>query len=376
MKFNRLICHAAIAVATLTAQSAVLTNEIVCEMVRTGSSEDAMIAAIENGETDFVLDSEHLIGLHSQNVPRSVIRAMLRKGSGRAGVPKTLAPVPEAVPRNDVVAQHASGAEVVLQRRVQNATFVKSDKTDARAVIANLLLSDVGISLLTAGLSQQMKMWNPYMGDTLARATQLGRGLLAGSKAETRGFEYETLPGVAATATVHPGKLSIAIPAHSIPNVQQAVIPVLLKLEAREKDGARILASRQVVIRQIKQGRFDMSPTVERQEVAVQEATVAVDVERLPDGNLRVQTKEHLAPGEYALVLRLPGHSGAPTSNVALPVSTAEVASLFSAFAGQSRMSGLGGFGRMLGGKPPNTGDEMRNTPSSAFIAWDFRVVQ
>jgi hypothetical protein len=255
---------------------------------------------------------------------------------------------------------------------------VKSDKTDARAVIANLLLSDIGISLLTAGFAQQMKVWNPYMGETLARATEFGRGLLAGSKAETRGFEYETLPGATAAAAVRPGKLSILIAAHSVLNAQP-VTPVLLKLEQREKDGARILASRQVVVRQVKQGRFDMSPTIERQEVSVQEAAVALDIERLPDGSLRVRTKEDLAPGEYALVLRQPGTSGAPTSNVALPVSAADVAAMFSGSGvGRSRMGALRGLGRMsaLGRRPADNADDSRNTPSSAFIAWDFRVAQ
>lgn len=376
MRNKNLIYCALSVVAALAAQTGVLTNESICEMVRSGATESSMIAAIENAETNFILDSQNLVRLHEQKVPGVVIRAMLRKGSaGSASPAATPVNAPPAI-RTEVTAEDGSGSAVILTRRLQNATFVKTDKTDARAVIANLVLSDVGIALLTGGLSQQMKMWNPYMGDTLARATQLGRGLLAGSNSETRGFEYETLPGVAATTSVKPGKLRIRIPAIAGDAGQPPLAPVLLKLEPREKDGSRVIAARHVAIRQVKQGRFDMSPTIERQELAVQEAAVAADVERLPDGSLRISTKTDLAPGEYALVLRQPAASGAPTTNIALPISSVDAASLLNIRGqGVSRMAALGGFGR-LGMLSRGGSTETQTGPTSAFIAWDFRVVE
>src|ERR1700724_1052913 len=56
-----------------------------------------------------------------------------------------------------------------LTDRPQKVLFVKSQAANAKAAIGNLLLSDVGLNLITMALAPEMKMWNPYMNDSIRK---------------------------------------------------------------------------------------------------------------------------------------------------------------------------------------------------------------
>src|SRR5215831_4563494 len=118
----------------------------------------------------------------------------------------------------------------------QKVMFVKSDTTDAKTAIANVLLSDAGIQLLTMGLIPGMK-WNPYMNDAIVKAARLGKGMILTHSNDVKGFEFDTLPGLTAGTTLKPDKLDMEIPLDTyrpsadfqVDNLQ----PVLLRLETR-----------------------------------------------------------------------------------------------------------------------------------------------
>src|SRR5580765_1465286 len=59
----------------------------------------------------------------------------------------------------------------------QSVMFVKSDTTDAKTAIANIVLSEQGIHLITMGLAPGLA-WNPYMNDAIMKAAKLGKGMI------------------------------------------------------------------------------------------------------------------------------------------------------------------------------------------------------
>jgi hypothetical protein len=243
-------------------------------------------------------------------------------------------------------------------------------------VIANLLLSDVGLSLLTMGLAPQMKMWNPYFGDTLSKATALGKGLLRSRGADTKGFEYDTLAGTTADVTLATGRPELLIPMNTYlasADVDLASVqPVLLKLETREKDQARLLSSRQVLLKETKKGRFDFKPTVERQELGMEQNAIPVDVELTAEHVYRVTPKQDLGPGEYALVLRRKADPGAFSADLPLKPTPAPVerAGMMPAAQPPTRRG-------LLGLSSPTLPSQTAPQASMAgFLAFDFRVLQ
>ncbi|HKA00477.1 MAG TPA: hypothetical protein VKE70_28390 [Candidatus Solibacter sp.] len=258
----------------------------------------------------------------------------------------------------------------------QRITFVKTDSDDPKAAIANTLITQVGFNLLTMGVGSQMLRWNPYMGEAFSQFTNIGKGLLTGhGAADLKGFEYDTLPGVAAPLTVKPQPVELLIPLEPFrPTAEfsaESVQPVLLRLQVRLDDSVRVMAAHKVAIKQEKKGRFDLKPKSERQESGIEERAIPVNFERQPGNILRVTTREALEPGEYALVLR---SSGAPTQNVALkPVAVAAPAVPAAPAAPPERPKGL--FGAMKAPKAPAP-DSTPQTATVGFLAWDFRVVE
>jgi hypothetical protein len=315
----------------------------------------------------------------------------------------TAAPIVPPAPITTPLVRQGPSFEAKLIDRPQKVMFVKSQASDAKAAIANLLLSDVGLNLITMALAPQMGAWNPYMNDSIRKGLDLGKGMLVGHGSDTKGFEFETLPGTTADVTLKEGSAEFLIPMSGfVPSADfdpSSVQPVILKLEQREKDGARLLSSRQVQLKQNKTGRFDMKPTVDRKESNVEQRLVATNVERLPNNVIKVTPAEPLATGEYALVFRKAAEGGAYTSNVALkptPPPAAEQPSM----AGFQGMPGMtpemlaamnGSAAPAQGAKPPSRfgmlrGGGMGAAPAPAqpavqpgavgFIAFDFRVLK
>ncbi|HUS05243.1 MAG TPA: hypothetical protein VMZ52_03035 [Bryobacteraceae bacterium] len=291
--------------------------------------------------------------------------------------------------------------EAKLVERPQKVMFVKSQATDAKAAIANLLLSDVGLNLITMALAPQMKAWNPYMNDSIRKGIDLGKGMLVGHGSDTKGFEYETLPGTTADLTLKEGPAEFLVPMNSyIPSADfdiSSVQPVILRLESRDKDAARIMSARQVALKQNKTGRFDLKPTIDRQEANVEQNLVPVNFERLPGNIFKVTPKDALGIGEYALVFRKPSSAGIPTANVALkptpPAAAAPATPQDPMAAMMAQMQGAQGAPngqpgtapsrsplgmlRRGGQQPPPPLAAMESQAGMAgFIAWDFRVLR
>ncbi len=398
----------------------VLTNASILRMVGAGLDEDTILAKIKSTPANFSLGTDDLILLKEAKIPQRVLRAMLGQ---RTGEPQAAAPTVVTDPGPLVVAAPAvepptqtvptltdhvvarQGATIVqLANKPQKVLFVKSEATDIKTAVANILLSDVGLQLLTMGMSSQMMMWNPYMGDTILKAANIGKGMLLNKSSDTKGFEIETLPGLTADVTLKEGKTEFFIPVNRyIPSANfdpATVEPVLLRLEPRDKDTNRVLSGRKVTLKQEKKGRFDLKPTTDRQESNVEQTIVPVTVERMPDNVFKVTTQADLKRGEYAMVFRKKDAAGAYTSNVplkpdappaavadaaaeAIPGMTPEMMAMLGPQqaaamqqqmqqqnAGQQQRGGL--FGRMKAAPaapPPGDG------PMTGFIAWDFRVL-
>jgi hypothetical protein len=273
----------------------------------------------------------------------------------------------------------------------QKVMFVKSDTTDAKTVIANVVLSEQGIQLITMGLAPGL-MWNPYMNDAVMKAAKLGKGLILSHSNDLKGFEFDTLPGLTARTTFKPGKLEMDVPLDTYRTSADFRIdglePVLLRLETKPKDQMRVLASRRVSIKEQKKGRFDLKPTTVREENDVQEQRIAIEMERKSGNILHITTVEPLVQGEYALVLRAKPESGVATQNIALkstaapapPPAAAEPVDPMAAMMGmegapppQKRQGLFGGMGKSA---PPAKPEPAATPGAAGFLAWDFRVIE
>jgi hypothetical protein len=273
-----------------------------------------------------------------------------------------------------VVRQGAS--QTALTDRPQKVLFVKSQASNGRAAIGNLLLSDVGLTLITMALAPQMRMWNPYMNDSIRKGVDLGKGMLVGHGSDTKGFEYDTLPGATAAVTLKEGNAEFLVPMNNyVPSADfdaAGVQPILVRLEPRERDNARLITSRQVILKQNKTGRFDLKPTVERQESGVEQNLVPVSVERLPGNVVKVIPNAPLAAGEYGLVFRRASDTGDLVQNVPLrttgsPSPPAQPTPSRSPF----------GMMRHPSAPPVSAQSPAAAQPGTAgFIAWDFRVLK
>ena len=277
----------------------------------------------------------------------------------------------------------------------QKVLFVKSQATSAKEAIGNLLLSDVGLNLITMALAPQMRMWNPYLNDGIRKGVDLGKGMLVGHGNDTKGFEYDTLPGATAEVTLKEGNAEFLVPMNNyVPSADfdaAGVQPVLVRLEPRDRDNARLITSRQVLLKQNKTGRFDLKPTVERQETGVEQHLVPVSVQRLPGNVFQVIPEEPLVAGEYGLVFRRAADTGNYVQNVPLkptPQSPSDSIGQRSATSGA-----MGGspplkaepapsrspFGMMRRGSNPAAPPQspaLAQSNTAGFIAWDFRVLK
>jgi hypothetical protein len=359
-------------------------------MVTGGVAEETIVARIDAAPCRFAMDGEHLVQLKEGKVPAAVLRAMIRKNAATPPVSPVPAPGEPAITLTvhpieapaHVTVRQDGGRETMLADHPQKVLFVKSAATNAKEAIANLLLSDAGLNLITMALAPQMKMWNPYMNDSLRKAVNLGQGMLAGHGIDTKGFEYDTLPGNTAAATLREGGAEFIAPLN--PYLASAEMdlsrmqPVLLRLEVREQDRSRMLASRQVLLKQNRTSRFDLKPTMERVENGVEQSIVPVETERLPGNVYRIKSKENLVAGEYALVFRNPSAAGGYTSNVALQPARNAASPGVGAFPAMPTPS-ASPFGMLRRGPSPG----MQQPPVApvapgvcGFLAWDFRVVR
>ena len=320
----------------------VLTNDSVLKMLAAGLDEETVIAKINSSAAKFSVDTDSLIRLKSANVPQAVVRAMLNwKAPGTA--PAAVAPPPPptepaagnlgkdpapAIPAPalrpaplDTVTARQGTMSFPLSDKPQAVLFVKSEAGSAKEAVVNIVLGDVGIQLLTMGLSPMMG-WNPYLGDTLAKAAQLGKSLLLNGNGDTRGYEIETLTGSTSDVTLKEGKVEFLIPLNRyIPSADMdpnTIEPVLLKMQPRDNEPRRVLSDRKVLLKQTKKGRLDLKPTIDRQESNVEQSLVPITVERMPEDVIRITTNEDLRRGEYALVFRKKDASGEYTANVPL----------------------------------------------------------
>jgi hypothetical protein len=376
------------------------------KMVSGGVDEAIVIAKINSSAAAFNLDADSLIRLKSAKVPPAVVRAMLnwKAPATAAAAPAVLPAAPEPVvatiakdtrpalpetPLTTVTARQGA-ATFPLSDKPQSVLFVKSEAGTAKEAVVNVVLGDVGIQLITMGLSPMIG-WNPYMGDAINKAAKLGKGLLLNQNGDTKGFEIETLTGSTADVTLKEGKLELFIPLNRyISNADMdpgAIEPVVLRVQARDNEQRRVLSGRKVVLKQIKKGRLDLKPTTDRVESDVEQSLVPVTIERMPDGILKLTTSEGLKRGEYALLFRRKDAStSAYTANVPLKSTSKQETAPADAFAGmgmtpeqvaamqqpaQPRGGLFGGLGRRAPAPPPPGGEPA----GSGFLAWDFRVL-
>ena len=157
--------------------------------------------------------------------------------------------------------------------------------------------------------------------------------------------------------------------------------PVLIRLESRNRDKARVIASRQVVLKENKTSRFDLKPTVVREESNVDQRVVDADVERLPGNVFKLTPKESLQAGEFALVFRTAAAKGTYTQNVALrPTTLLALSNPVAQPSGLARsQASVSPFGMLRHGR--GASGSSAATPAAlpgmaGFLAWDFRVVK
>jgi hypothetical protein len=319
----------------------------------------------------------------------AVVFLSLTTASAQQNTPKPLGdPGPQTGTADLEFAFARQGAsfQARLADHPQKVLFVKSQVSDAKAAIANVLLSDVGLNLITMALAPEMRVWNPYMNDSIRKGLDLGKGVLLGHGSETKGFEYETLPGGTAEVTLQEGKAEFYIPLNKyVPSADfdsDHVQPVLVRLDPRDGDDARLISSRQVVLKQNKSGRFDLKPAVERQETGIEQKLVPTIVERLPSNVFKMLPCAPLGKGEYAVVFRKVSDAGEFVQNVALkPVPPAQASpsvqrpAVFGPAAGSPARSTFGALHR--GGAPTGAQKSRETEPGMVgFIAWDFRVLK
>jgi hypothetical protein len=158
--------------AQRSSEPEVLTNDSVMKMVAGGVDEATVIAKIKSSPAAFTLDADSLIRLKSANVPPAVVRAMLNwKAPGTAspaapapvvgnivndpGPALAPAPPPVALPETPLTTVTArQGASMFpLRDKPQSVLFVKSEAGTAKEAVVNLVLGDVGIQLITMGLT-------------------------------------------------------------------------------------------------------------------------------------------------------------------------------------------------------------------------------
>lgn len=423
--------------AQRSSEPEVLTNDSIVKMLSGGVDEEIVIAKINSSGAAFTLDTDSLIRLKSANVPPAVLRAMLNwKAPGTIAPPAPAVPpaAPEPVVGNIVkdpgpalpstsppaapletplttVTARQGASTFPLSDKPQSVLFVKSEAGTAKEAVVNVVLGDVGIQLITMGLSP-MVGWNPYLGDTINKAAKLGKGLLLNQNGATKGFEIETLTGSTADVTLKEGKVELLIPLNryiSSADMDPSTIePVVLRMQPRDNEQRRVLSSRKVILKQTKKGRFDLKPTTDRVESDVEQSLVPITVERVPNGVIKITTAEDLKRGEYALVFRKKDASSLYTANVPLKATPkqanapAQATPPAGAFPGmtpemmgqmtpeqmaamqqmqqgqvqpaQQRGGMFGGLGRRTPAAPP-TQAPGADTAVAGFLAWDFRVL-
>jgi hypothetical protein len=395
----------------------VLDNNAIIRMVSAGIDEQTILTKIQaSATTNFSLGTDDLIALKQAKVPDAVIRAMLKPGStaapaaAAAAIVKDPGPAPPPpIPANlEQVTIRQGSTLLPVVDKPQTVTFIKSEASSVGSAITNIVLSDVGLQLITMGMSSQMMMWNPYMGETIRKAANLGKGMLLNRSSDTKGFEVETLSGMTAEATLKEGRAEIFVPVSKfLPSADldpASIEPALLRLTPRPNEGTRLLSGRKVLLKQTKKGRFDTRPATERIESELEQTVIPVSVERLPDGVVKVMPQEELKRGEYALVFRRKDAAGAYTGNVPLKPSTAATSAAQAAEADsaaeamgippetwaqltpeqkqmmQQQMAMQQGQGRggLFGGRRPKPAPAAAAPASgdvAGFIAWEFRVM-
>lgn len=411
----------------------ILTNDSIMKMLSGGVDEEIVIAKINSSAAAFTMDADSLIRLKSANVPPKVMRAMLNwkapgtaAPAGAAAAPVAAEPVagnivkdpgpalpsappPAALPETPLttVTARQGVSTFPLSDKPQSVMFVRSEAGTAKEAVVNIVLGDVGIQLITMGLSPMMG-WNPYMGDAISKAAKLGKGMLLNSNGSTKGFEIETLTGSTSDVTLKEGKVELLIPlnryissAEMDPNT---IEPVVLRMQPRENEQRRVLSGRKVILNQTKKRRFDLKPTTDRVESNVEQALVPITVERMRDGVIKITTDEELKRGEYALVFRKKDASSVLTANVPLKATPKQASSPAddmppAAFAGMPpEMMGqvtpeqMAAMQKSQGQQTPRGGGMFgglgRRTPAApatpapgtdaggaGFLAWDFRVL-
>ena len=413
---------------------AVLTNDSIVKMLASGLDEEIVIAKINSSDAAFNLDTDSLIRLQSAKVPKAVLRAMLNwkaPGTTAPSAPAVIPAAPEPAAGNVVndpgralspAPSPAAAPEPPLTRvtarqgantfqlsdKPQSVLFVKSEAGTAKEAVVNVVLGDVGVQLITMGLSP-MVGWNPYLGDSINKAANLGKGLLMKQNGATKGFEIETLAGSTADVTLKEGKVELLIPLDRYVSSAEmdpaSIDPVVLRMQPRDNEQRRVLSGRKVTLKQTKKGRFDLKPTSDRTESDVEQSLVPITVERMPHGVIKITTGEDLKRGEYALVFRKKDLSGAPTANVVLkatpkqPSTPADATPPVGAFPGMTpemmaemtpeqiaamrQMQGqpaqakggmFGGMGRRTPAAPPAQAPGA-DAAEAGFLAWDFRVL-
>jgi len=257
-------------------------------------------------------------------------------------------------PATHAVIHQSSLGDILLTEHPRHLVFVKSSETQPKSLLAKVPVSKIGTTLLTIEAGPEARAVTPYVESGMAKAAHIGQGMLTGHGSAKHELEFDLLPSPSAGTTIYEGPVEILIPLNTyLPSTDaklEDAEPVLLKLTASEKDQARVISTRSILVKDDRKGRFDWKGRTEKQEGAREEISVPITFTRLADHIIQAVSQQPLTTGEYALIFRRKAPSGQNSEDVVL---RSPLAALHRNLETQEKV-------------PPRSGE---------LLAFDFRVI-
>lgn len=292
---------------------------------------------------------------HSSTV--RIAAAFLVAGTSTTGI----AGEPDISSCEHALVRQAPHSEALLTDASQKIVTVKRGRGAKTLVFESI--GKTGASMI-GGPAATLAV--PYLETGATKAAHLGRELVARHGIDARQIEFDTLAGATAGVSLKPGNVEILVPLNrympSADTALEEIRPVVLKLSVSVKDQVRVIAARNIELRQEKKGRLDLRHVVTRIERDVDEIVVRSSFERLPGNVYRIVTTEPISAGEYALVFRKKTESGRFTTNIALRTTQQY----------QAHDTSGSSLAELM-----NPGNRSNNLVITAtdFIAFDFRIL-
>ncbi len=324
-------------------------NDDVRAMTEAQFSENTILAAIGANATRFDVSPRALVGLKSAGVSEKVIEAMLAAETAKKQPAAAPLPPPVSEPAAPQGSEEFAKLSAMIDRLAaqQEAAETarrapdppKSSDSSPRAWILNaadktaIAPTIAQVAFTDEKTSVRLKTLQGLAGKALAFASPAASGIastlggLFRSDTEHRTAVW-ALSGISAARDVA-GHAAFEIDYGRTPGVDpDAYHPAIVQL-VRTTDNYRLVAA----------AKTEGTKTVATTQDPIVEELVPTELNRIERGHYRVQTKEALAPGEYALVLR--------------PIVKAE----------RRRKSSDASLGELLGG-----------TSQILYLTWDFYV--